>query len=49
MDYQTAENQVIQLQNQADQVAQGVKALADKLQSKVTDPTLAREHHTGCA
>ncbi len=43
MDYQTAENQAIQLQTQADQVAQGVKGLADKLQSKITDPTLARE------
>jgi hypothetical protein len=43
MDYQTAENQVVQLKNQADQVAQGIKALADKLQTKVTDPTLARE------
>jgi len=43
MDYQTAENQAIQLQQQADQVGQGVKALADTLQSKVTDPTLSRE------
>lgn len=43
MDYQTAENQAIQLQQQADQVGQGVKALADKLQSKVADPTLSRE------
>jgi hypothetical protein len=43
MDYQSAENQVVQLQNQADQVAQGVKGLADKLQAKVTDPELARE------
>ena len=43
MDYQTAENQAIQLQNQADQVAQGIKGLADKLQTKVTDPALARE------
>lgn len=43
MDYQTAENQAVQLQNQADQVGQGVKALADKLQSKLTDPTLSRE------
>ena len=43
MDYQTAENQAIQLQQQADQVGQGVKALADKLQSKVSDPTLSRE------
>ena len=43
MDYQTAENQAIQLQQQADQVGQNVKALAEKLQSKVPDPTLARE------
>jgi hypothetical protein len=43
MDYQTAENQAIQLQQQADQVGQGVKALAEKLQSKVTDPLLSRE------
>lgn len=43
MDYQTAENQVVQLQNQADQVTQGIKALTDKLQAKVSDPTLARE------
>ena len=43
MDYQTAENQALQLQQQADQVGQGVKALAEKLQSKVTDPTLSRE------
>ncbi|MDE2449743.1 MAG: hypothetical protein KGO22_12265 [Gammaproteobacteria bacterium] len=43
MDYQTAENQAIQLQQQADQVGQSVKALAEKLQSKVPDPTLARE------
>ena len=43
MDYQTAENQAIQLQQQADQVGQGVKALAEKLQSKINDPNLARE------
>ena len=43
MDYQTAENQAIQLQQQADQVGQSVKALAEKLQGKVTDPMLARE------
>lgn len=43
MDYQTAENQAVQLQQQADQVGQGIKALAEKLQSKVSDPTLARE------
>ena len=43
MDYQTAENQAVQLQNQADQVGQGVKALAEKLQAKLPDQTLARE------
>lgn len=43
MDYQTAENQAIQLQQQADQVGQSIKALAAKLQAKVPDATLARE------
>jgi hypothetical protein len=43
MDYQTAENQAMQLQQQADQVGQGVKALAEKLQSQVTDPAVSRE------
>jgi hypothetical protein len=43
VDYQTAENQAVQLQQQADEVGQSVKALADKLQSQVTDPTLSRE------
>ncbi|NNM61969.1 MAG: hypothetical protein HKM03_07345 [Steroidobacteraceae bacterium] len=43
MDYQTAESQAVQLQTQADQVAQGIKGLADKLQAKVSDPALARE------
>ena len=43
MDYQTAENQAVQLQQQADQVGQGIKALAEKLQSKISDPMLARE------
>lgn len=43
MDYQTAENQVMQLQQQADQAAQGVKTLADKLQTKIPDANLARE------
>jgi hypothetical protein len=43
VDYQTAENQAIQLQQQADQVGQGVKALAEKLQAKVPDQMLARE------
>lgn len=43
MDYQTAENQAVQLQQQADQVGQSIKALAEKLQAKVTDAGLARE------
>lgn len=43
MDYQTAENQAVQLQNQANQVGQNVKALADKLQAKLSDAGLARE------
>ena len=43
MDYQTAENQAMQLQNQADQVGQGIKALAEKLQTTVTDPAIGRE------
>ena len=41
MDYQTAENQVAQPLKQADQLAQGIKALA--VLTKVTDPTLAHE------
>jgi hypothetical protein len=43
MDYQTAETQAQQLQTQADQVGQGIKALAEKLQSKVTDPAIGRD------
>jgi hypothetical protein len=43
MDYQAAENQAVQLQTQANQVVQGVKGLADKLQAKLSDPELARE------
>ncbi len=43
MDYQTAENQAVQLQNQANQVGQNVKALADKLQAKLSDAGLSRE------
>lgn len=43
MDYQTAENQAIQLQQQADQVGQSVKTLAGNLQSKITDQALARD------
>lgn len=43
MDYQTAENQIAQLQQQAGQVSQGFKTLVDKLQSRISDPNLARE------
>ncbi len=43
MDYQTAETQAQQLQTQADQVGQGIKALAEKLQSKITEPAIARD------
>ncbi len=43
MDYQTAETQAVQLQNQANQVGQELKDLADKLQAKVTDPAISRE------
>lgn len=43
MDYQTAESQAVQLQTQADQVAQSIKGLAEKLQTQITDPALARE------
>ncbi len=43
MDYQTAENQAAQLQNEANQVGQELKGLADKLQAKVTDPAISRE------
>jgi hypothetical protein len=43
MDYQTAESQAVQLQNQANQVGQQLRQLADKLQAKISDPVLARE------
>lgn len=43
MDYQTAESQAMQLQNQANQVGQQLRQMADKLQAKITDPALARE------
>jgi hypothetical protein len=43
MDYQTAETQAQQLQTQADQVGQGIKTLAQKLQSKITDPAIGRD------
>jgi hypothetical protein len=43
MDYQAAENQIAQLRQQGDQVAQGFKAVTDKIQAQVTDAALARE------
>jgi hypothetical protein len=43
VDYQTAENQAVQLQNQANQVGEELKGLADKLQAKVTDPAISRD------
>ena len=43
MDYQTAENQATQLQQQANQVAQRLREVVDKLQTRVTDPSLSRE------
>ena len=43
MDYQTAESQAIQLQQQANQVTQRLKDVADKLQAKISDPNLSRE------
>ena len=43
MDYQSAESQAMQLQNQANETAQAIKAFAEKLQQKVTDPALQRE------
>jgi hypothetical protein len=43
MDYQTAENQALQLQQQAFQVSQELKSLADKLQARIPDPNLSRE------
>lgn len=43
MDYQSAETQAMQLQTQANETAQAIKAFAEKLQQKVTDPNLQRE------
>lgn len=43
MDYQTAENQAIQLQNHANQVGEELKDLAGKLQAKVTDPSTQKD------
>ena len=43
MDFQSAENQAQQLQQQATQVTQRLKDLADKLQTRIADQNLARE------
>jgi hypothetical protein len=43
VDYQTAQNQALLLQQQAFQVTQELKGLADKLQARIPDPNLARE------
>jgi hypothetical protein len=43
MDYQTAESQAVQLQQQANQVAQKLRELAERLQAKVADPGVSRE------
>lgn len=43
MDYQTAESQAMQLQTQANETAQALRAFAANLQQKVADPALARE------
>ncbi len=43
MDYHAAESQAMQLQNQANETAQALRAFAEKLQQKVNDPSLARE------
>ncbi len=43
MDYQAAENQIAQLRQQGDHIAQGFKSVADKIQAQVTDSALARE------
>lgn len=43
MDYQTAENQAMLLQQQANQVSQELRNLADKLQARVPDQNLSRE------
>ena len=43
MDYQSAESQAIQLQQQANYLAQRLKDVADKLQDKIPDPNLSRE------
>ena len=43
MDYQSAEAQATQLQQQAEQVAQQIKGLAEKLPAKIADANVARD------
>jgi hypothetical protein len=43
MDYQTAQNQALMLQQQAFQVTQEIRQLADKLQARIPDPNVSRE------
>jgi tetrahydromethanopterin S-methyltransferase subunit B len=43
VDYQTAESQAVELQNHANQVGEELKDLAGKLQSKISDPSLAKD------
>ena len=43
VDYQNAESQAIQLQQQANQVTQRLRDVADKLQARIPDPNLSRE------
>lgn len=43
MDYQSAENQIATLHQQADQTVQTISTLASKLQTKISDADLARE------
>lgn len=43
MDYQTAQSQVVQLQQQSDQLAEQFRTIVDKLQTKISDAGLARE------
>lgn len=43
VDYQSAENQAVQLQNHANQVGEELKDLAGKLQSKISDPAVSKD------
>lgn len=43
MDYQTAENQALLLQQQANQVGQELRSLVEKLQARIQDQNLSRE------